>query len=624
MFGFNGKILRIDLSRQESKVEEPDDAFYRKYIGGRNFGLFYLLNETKPGIDPLGPDNILVFATGPATGSPLAGFSRYSVLAKSPLTNGFGEAEAGGFFGTELKFAGFDAIVVNGKSPKPVYVWIKDGNVEIRNAQHLWGLEAKETQEVIREETNDQLVRVALIGPAGENLVRYACIINELHYANGRCGLGAVMGSKNLKAIAVRGNKRTQFKNPEKIREFAQWFSENWQDNPSTVFRSKNGTAGVVQPLNQDGLLPTRNFVKGTFKHAEEISGEKIRESILVDTHGCYACPIRCKLSVKAEKPYETDPSYGGPEYETIGALGSLCEVGNINAISYANQLCNAYGLDTISTGCSIAFAMECFEEKILTQKDTDGLDLRFGNADAMVKLVEMIALRKGIGDVLAEGVKIASKRLGGNAEKYAIHVKGKELPMHEPRGKTGVGLQYALSASGADHMQAAHDPSFASNVDKIKTLGILEPVDRLSLGPEKVRLVKFLEQWWLLLDVVDVCKFTIVPHGCGVFTINQLPEIINAATGWETSLRELLIAADRSINMARVYNIREGFSEKDDMIPERFFEPLQTGPRSGASIPKNEFIEAVKIYYSMAGWDKNGKPEKSKLEELYLDEYHS
>lgn len=624
MFGFNGNILIVDLSKQESSVEELDEAFYRKYVGGRNIGLFYLLNETQPGIDPLGPDNILVFATGPATGSPLAGFSRYSVVAKSPLTNGFGEAEAGGFFGTELKFAGFDAIIVKGKSPKPVYIWVEDENTEIRDASHLWGLKTKETQETIREETNDPMVRVALIGPAGENLVRYACIINELHYANGRCGLGAVMGSKNLKAIAVRGHKRIQFKNPKKIREFAKWFKENWKDNPSTVYRSKHGTAGVVQPLNLDGLLPTRNFIKGTFEYAKEISGEKIRETILVDTEGCYACPIRCKLSVKAEKPYETDPSYGGPEYETIGAFGSLCEVGNINAISYANQLCNAYGLDTISTGCSIAFAMECFEENILTENDTDGMDLRFGNAEAMVKLVEMIALRKGIGDVLAEGVRISSKKFGGNAEKFAIHVKGKELPMHEPRGKTGVGLQYALSASGADHMQAAHDPSFTSNVDNVKTLGILEPVDRLSLGPEKVRLVKSLEHWWLLLDVVDVCKFTIDPHGCGVFRINQLPEIINAATGWETSLRELLLAADRSINMARVFNIREGFSDNDDIIPERFFEPLHTGPRSGASISKNKFVEAVKIYYSMAGWDKKGEPKKSTLQELYLDEYTS
>jgi aldehyde:ferredoxin oxidoreductase len=624
MFGFNGRILIVDLSNNEYKIEEPSEAFYRKYVGGRNFGLYFLLKESQPGIEPLGPENVLIFATGPATGSPLAGFSRYSVVAKSPLTNGFGEAEAGGFFGSELKFAGFDAIIVKGKSSEPVYIWIKDGNIDIRDASHLWGLKAKETQEAIREETNDPLVRVALIGPAGENLVRYACITNELHYANGRCGLGAVMGSKNLKAIAVRGRNEIQFKNPEKIREFARWFGENWKDNSSTVYRSKYGTAGSVTSLNQDGLLPTRNFIKGTFEYAEEISGEKIRETILFGTDGCYACPIRCKLSVKAEKPFETDPSYGGPEYETIGALGSLCEIGDINAVSYANQLCNAYGLDTISTGCSIAFAMECFEENILEEKDTNGLDIRFGNAEAMVKLVEMIALREGIGDVLAEGVRTASKKLGKNSDKFAIHVKGKELPMHEPRGKTGVGLQYALSASGADHMQAAHDPSFVSNVDNVKTLGILEPVDRLNLGPEKVRLLKFLERWWLLLDVVDVCKFTIAPHGCGVFRINQLPEIINAATGWETSLEELLLAVDRSINMARIFNLREGITGKNDTIPERFFEPLQTGPREGARISMNDLNEAVKLYYNMAGWDEKGEQKKSTLQKLYLEEFSS
>jgi aldehyde:ferredoxin oxidoreductase len=622
MFGFHGKILRVDLSKQECKVEEPDEKFYRKYLGGRNFGLYFLLKETKPGTNPLGPNNILVFATGPATGAPLAGFSRYSVVAKSPLTNGFGEAEAGGYFASELKFAGFDAITVKGKSPKPVYIWVQDGNAEIRDASKLWGLKIKETQEAIREEAEDSLVRVALIGPAGENLVRYACIINELHYANGRSGLGAVMGSKKLKAIAVRGNNILQFKNPQKIREYAKWFAENWKANPSTVFRSKVGTAGSVLPLNQDGSLPTRNFIKGTFEHAEKISGEKIRDTILVDTEGCYGCAIRCKLAVKAKQPFETDPSYGGPEYETIGAFGSLCEIDNINAISYANQLCNAYGLDTISTGCNIAFAMECYEEKLLTENDTNGLEIRFGNAEAMVKLVEMIAVREGVGDVLAEGVRTASKKFGKKAEKFAMHVKGKEIPMHEPRGKTGVGLQYALSASGADHMQAAHDSSFEKSVNDVKSLGILEPVDRLILGPEKVRLVKSLERWWLLLDIVDVCKFTITPHPCGVFTINHLPEIINAATGWDTSLQELLLAADRSINMTRLFNLREGFEVKDDTIPERFFKPLRTGPREGARISKRDFKEAIKIYYGMAGWNENGEPKKIRLKELYLDDF--
>jgi aldehyde:ferredoxin oxidoreductase len=622
MYGFNGKILRVDLSKHEYTVVEPVADFYRKYLGGRNFGLYFLLKETEPGFEPLGPDNILVFSTGPATGAPLAGFSRHSVVAKSPLTGGFGEAEAGGFFAPELRFAGFDAIVIKGTSPNPVYLWIQDGKTEIRDASNIWGLKTKETQEAIREEAGDPLVRIALIGPAGENQVKYACIINELHYVNGRSGLGAVMGSKKLKAIAVRGHGKPQYKSPQKIRGFAKWFSENWKKNSSTVFRSKYGTAGSVLPLNQDGLLPTRNFIKGTFEYAEQISGEKIHDTILVNTHGCYACPIRCKLSVKAENPYETDPIYGGPEYETIGAFGSLCEVDNINAISYANQQCNAYGLDTISTGCCIAFAMECIEENILTTKETNGLNIRFGNADAMVKLVEMIAYRKGIGDLLAEGVRKAAEKIGKNAEQFAIHVKGKELPMHEPRGKPGVGVEYALSASGADHMQAAHDPAFKTSVEKVNPLGILEPVDRLSLGDEKVRLVKYLERWWLLLDILDVCKFTILPHGCGVFTINQIPEIINAATGWDTSLQELLLAADRSINMARLFNQREGLTEKEDTLPARFFKPLQTGPRKGSKIKENQLKKAVKKYYQISGWTPQGKPEKTTLHKLYLDEF--
>lgn len=623
MFGFNGKILRVDLSKRETSVERPGEGFYRKYLGGRSFGLYYLLKEMSPGVDPLCPDNVLVFATGPATGVPLAGFSRYSVVAKSPLTNGFGEAEAGGFFGSELKFSGFDAVIVKGKSPVPVYVSVQDGEPEIRDAGSVWGLKTREAQEAIREELGDPLVRAAVIGPAGENLVRYACIINELHYANGRCGLGAVMGSKNLKALAVRGRNRPEYFDPERLREYAAWFAENWKKNASTVHRSRYGTAGVVLPLNSDGVLPTRNFTGGSFRHAEEISGERIRDTILVEMHGCYACPVRCKLSVKAREPYVTDPAYGGPEYETVGAFGSLCEVGDVNAVAFANQLCNAYGLDTISTGCNVAFAMECYENQVLTAEDTDGLELRFGNAGAMVKLVEMIATRKGVGDLLAEGVRAASGRLGEKAAKYALHVKGKEIPMHEPRGKTGVGLQYALSASGADHMQAAHDPSFSGGVDKVRALGVQEPVDALDLGPEKVRLVKALERWWLLLDVVDVCKFTVEPHGCGVFTINQLPGIINAATGWDTSLHELLMAADRSINMTRLLNNREGLGAADDGLPERFYTPLEAGPRKGARIKETEMREAIKLYYEMAGWNKEGQPLRSRLVELYLDDHN-
>ncbi len=619
MFGFNGKVLRVDLDNHKIDVENLEENVYRKYLGGRNLGLHYLMNETNPGIDPLSRENVLVFATGVTTGVPLTGFCRHSVVAKSPLTNSFGEAEAGGFWGAELKFAGYDAVVVKGRSPEPVYLWIHDGEAELREASKVWGLRTLETQQAIRSELGDKLVRIALIGPAGEKLVRYACILNELKYANGRGGLGAVMGSKNLKAIAVRGHKRLEFSDPEKIKEIGKWHAENWPKYGGALSRSRLGTSDGLQATNRDGILPTRNFIKGSFDLAEEISGERMQETILIGTEGCFACSIRCKRIVRGKPPYETDPAYGGPEYETLGAFGSLCEVGDLSAISYANQICNAYGVDTISAGVAIAFTMECFENGILTRDQVGGLEPRFGNTEAMVKLVEMIAKREGFGDILAEGVMRASQRIGHGSDRYAMHTKGKELPMHEPRGKTGLALAYALSPSGADHMQAAHDPVFQSKVENVKPLGLIDPVDRLSLGPEKVRLFKYNQLWWNLLDCLCVCKFVIAPHGAGVFTINHLVEIVNAVTGWNTSLLELMLSSERSIDLARIYNLREGLSEADDRIPSRFFEPLEAGPRSGAKISCSELGEAIKSYYGMMGWDDSGRPEKAKLQDLNI-----
>jgi aldehyde:ferredoxin oxidoreductase len=616
--GYNKKIARIDLTNEKISIEEIDDYIYRMYLGGRGLGAYFLLKELKPRIDPFSPENKLIFATGILTGVPLPGLSKYSVISKSPLTNGFGEAEAGGFFGPELKFAGFDALIIEGKSEKPVYLWINDGKIEIRDANHLWGKTIKEVQEEIRKELNDKLIRIASIGLAGENLVRYACIINELKYVNGRSGLGAVMGSKKLKAIAVRGHGKIKFSNEEKIHEMIKWFSKNWKNFPGSVARNIYGTSIGVMANNKVGMLPTKNFQGGYFDKAEKISGETMKETILIKTEGCYACPIRCKRVVKGKLPYETDPDYGGPEYETIAAFGSLCCIDDINAIALANQMCNAYGLDTISTGCVIAFAMECYENGILTKNDTNELDLKFGNKEAMLKLIEMIAKREGIGDLLAEGVKKAAEKIGKGAEKYAMHVKGKEIPLQEPRGKTGVGLAYALSPSGADHMQHPHDPLFEKESEDFKPLGILKPINSLSLGPEKVRFFVYAHLWWGLFDCLGMCKFPFIPHPAGFIKINQLIEIINAVTGWETSLWELMKASERAINIARCFNIREGFTNNDDNLPERFFEEIKFGPSKGFKINKEEFYKAIKIYYEMMGWDKNtGIPTKAKLDEL-------
>ncbi|MFB0568911.1 MAG: aldehyde ferredoxin oxidoreductase family protein [Nitrososphaeria archaeon] len=586
-----------------------------------DLALYYLLNEMQPGVDPLGPDNKLIFSTSVVTGLPVPGLSRYTVAAKSPQTGTYGEAEAGGYWGPELKFAGFDAIVIEGRSEEPVYLWVHDSDLELRDASHLWGKTTGETQNAVREELGDRLIRLASIGLGGENLVRYACILNELKYANGRSGLGAVMGSKKLKAIAVRGRSRMKVKDRDVIQKLAAWFGKKWRENPASMARHRLGTAGVVLPLNADGTLPTENFKEGTFENAESISGEKMEETILANREGCYACPVRCKRAVRAEGRFATDPRYGGPEYETIAAFGSLCRVDDINAVSKANELCNMHSLDTISTGATIAFAMECYENGLISKKDTRGMELRFGSEDAIVRLTEMIAKREGIGDLLAEGVARAAQKIGGDAQRWALTVKGKEVPMHEPRSKPGVGLAYALSPIGADHLQAVHDPTFSKPSESLKPIGLTEPVDRFSLGAKKVRAFLYLQLWWGLFNMLDLCVFPFIPHPVGNFQAHHVVELVNAATGWNTSIWELMKASERALNMARCFNVREGFKRSDDELPERFFQPLVSGTRSGAKISRDKFDDAVTLYYSMMGWNvETGVPTGKKLEELGLN----
>lgn len=602
------------------KVENPDESVYKNYLGGRGLGAYYLFRELAPKIDPLGQQNIIVFATSVITGIPIAGMSRCSIVSKSPLTGTFGETEAGGFFGAELKAAGFDALILEGCSDVPVYLFIHGGEVDFKDASTIWGKTTKEAQTEIRGQLNNQHVRVAVIGPSGEKLVRYACVLNELRSAHGRGGLGAVMGSKKLKAIAVRGDRKTEFKDPEALLKIAKWMTPHWKELPGTVALSTLGTASLVMPLDALGILPTRNFQGGSFAKAEEVSGEKMAATVLTGTEGCYACPIRCKREVTGKEPYETQPEYGGPEYETIAAFGPLCEVADLGAISKANELCNAYGLDTISTGSSIAFAMECYENGLLTNKDTNGLELRYGNVDAMLQLIDMIAYRRGIGYLLGEGVKRASEKIGKGSDQFALHTKGKELPMHDPRGKAGVGIAYAISPSGADHMQAAHDPVFSKPTRFMEMLGINASVDPHDLGPDKVRAFVYAHLWWGLLDCLGACKFVFLPHNAGVLDPPQLVEMVNSSTGWQMSLWSLMKASERALNIARAFNMREGFTKSDDTLPKRLFEEVQFGRNKGARLDREQFQRALHLYYEMMGWNPNtGAPTTTKLNELDL-----
>jgi aldehyde:ferredoxin oxidoreductase len=617
--GYNGKILRVDLDNESFSVEEPNEISYSRYLGGGTLALYYLLKELKPKSDPLGPENILVFSGSVISGTPAAGLSRFSVAAKSPLTGGFGEAEAGGWWIPELKFAGYDAIVIKGKASKPVYLWIHDGEVEIRDARHLWGKFSKETQEEIRTELGDERIRIASIGPAGEKLVKVACILNELKHANGRTGLGAVMGSKNLKAIAVRGKKKMEVADEEAVKRLTKWLRDTYEEPYFSI--GNLGTSRVTVMLSEQGILPTLNFREGSFAGAEAISGETMSKTILVRRGTCYGCFVRCKREVQVSEPYSVDPIYGGPEYETVAAFGSMCGIDDLKAISWANQLCNAYGLDTISTGSLVSFAMECYEKGILKKGDTGGMDLRFGNVEAMIRLVEMIGRREGLGNILADGFSSAADKFGKGADRFAIHVKGMPLPFHEPRGKAGVGLGYAVSPTGPDHMEYPHDPFWATEagITLLRPLGILEPVDVFDLGPKKVRIFIYLQQYWDLLNSLGVCMFTAKPFGPHTFT--EIVNYVKAVTGWETSLFDLLKVGERHANMARIFNLQEGFTSKDDTLPDRLFNPMEGGTLKGKKIDKEQFSKAIETYYQMMGWDsETGVPRKEKLAELDLD----
>ncbi len=616
--GYHDKILRVNLSNGRIIVERPGQVYFRRYLGGWNIIADVLLREVPPRADPLGPANKLIFAPGVVTGIPLSGSGRNAIGAKSPLTGAFGAAEVGEFWGAELKRAGVDAIIVEGQSPKPVYLWIKDDQAELRDASHLWGLPTKETTEKVHAELSDRLIRLAMIGPGGERLVRYACIMNGTKDAAGRTGLGAVMGSKKLKAIAVRGTQPVPTTNPAKIKELARWMSEGVRKGELAAWAHQYGTGQGLDEMVLTGNLPTRNFRDGNFVTAKQITAESILGAIGIGMEACWACAVRCKKVVRAESPYTIDPTYGGPEYETIAAVGSDCGIDDLHAISKASELCNAYSLDTIATGATIAFAMECFEAGLLTEKDTDGLRLTFGNAAVLAPLIEKIAHREGIGDLLAEGCWRAAQKIGQGAERFAMHVKGQELPMHEPRFKRALAIGYAVSPTGADHCHALHDSGLYKtredctlSSDEFNSWGVLNPIPLESLGAAKVRATYYHTNWKILDNCMGMCLF--VP-----WTPQQKAEIIQATTGWNTTVFELMKVGERALTLARVYNVREGFTPDDDKLPDRFYGPTASGPLANGGVDREILHEAIQKYYAMMGWDaETGVPTQDRLDEL-------
>lgn len=639
-FGYNGKILHVNLSKKVWDVETPPESFYRKYAGGSALGMYYLLRELAPHTDPLSPENILCLSLSVLTGAPISGQSRLMANAKSPLTDAIGDSQSGGYFPAEMKFAGFDAIILRGRAPHPMYLWIKDGQVELRDAHHLWGKTTYETETLLKHELGDPNIEVAQCGPSGEKLARFAAIISMSSRANGRTGMGAVMGSKNLKAVAVRGTKggkSIKWADPKAIIELTKQGPKLIPDNPDMAGLAKYGTASVVAFQNTIGSLPTNNYDSGVFDGWEKISGETMYDTILkgakegkqntIGRDSCYSCSVRCKRVAETEyKGTKVVGHYGGPEYETLSTFGSYCGVDDLDAVALASQMCNEYGVDSISAGATVAFAMDCFEHELISTKDTGGLELRFGNAEAMVEMTrQMLTRSTPFGDLLAEGSARAAEKIGNGAEDLVIAVKKMELPAHMPQAKRSLGLIYAVNPFGADHQSSEHDPMYEEGntsdlyMERLNQLGLYDPPPQKSLGPEKVKYALKTEHFYSALDSFGLCQFVFGPAWT-LYGPGQMVDFIRAATGWNYSLTELMQVGEMRLNMMRAFNAREGIDRKDDTLPKKMFQELKGGATDGVKLDKEEIEHAKDLYYQMSGWDvATGVPSRYKLDELGL-----
>jgi aldehyde:ferredoxin oxidoreductase len=622
--GYNGNILHVDLTEGTLRVEEPDEAFYRKYMGGSAMGMYYILREMPKGADPVGPDNVLTLMTGVTTGAAISGQSRINANAKSPISGGIGDSQSGGFFPAEMKFAGIDGLVIKGKSEKPVYLRIIDGEAELHDAAHLLGKKTGEVEEILKKEIGDQKIEILQHGPAAEKGVIFSSLVSMANRNNGRTGMGLVMASKNLKAVVVRGRKKPTIADSKALIALNRTGPKILPDNPDMPGLAAEGTATVVLFQNTTGTLPTRNYNEGQFEYCEDISGTRMVETILKERDTCYACVVRCKRVVEIkEGAYKVDPKYGGPEYETLGTFGSYCGVNNLAAISLANQMCNEYAVDTIAAGATIAFAIECFEKGVITKEQTGGLELKFGDADAMLKALEMMLNAEGeFGKTLGMGSERAAKVWGNGADEYLITVKGAEAPAHMPQAKRSLGLIYAVNAFGADHQSSEHDPYYEEgvadlNLNRLKLIGLDTPQPGYSLTTEKVRFAYLTQVFYSMLDSVELCQFVYGPAWT-LYGPAETVAMINAVTGWNVTVDELMTVGERRLNLFRIFNAREGLDRKDDKLPKKFFKALGgAGPTAGIALTHEEIESAKDEYYRLAGWTDNGIPTSQTLQRL-------
>ncbi|NPV88140.1 aldehyde ferredoxin oxidoreductase family protein [Coprothermobacteraceae bacterium] len=596
---YAGKILRVNLSTGEIKTEQLDMDLAKKFIGGRGLASKILMDEVDPKVDPLSPENKIIYATGPLSGTNAPTGGRYMVVTKGPLTGTIASSNSGGYFGAELKFAGWDMVIVEGKAEKPVYLSIHDDKVEIKDASHLWGKTVFEVTDVLADEFGDGKARVACIGQAGENLVKFAAIMNDKHRAAGRTGVGAVMGSKNLKAIVVRGSGKPTPANPEFTQVVRQKVEIIRQNGVTGQGLPALGTKVLDNIINQHGAYPTRNFQQTMFEWTHEISGEALVEKkYLTKNRPCFACPIACGRVIALPNGIESE----GPEYEAGWAYGANCGVNDLIAICEANDLCNKYGIDPISAGATIACAMELYEKGYLPKEDLEkGPELRFGSSEAIVYYTKAIALREGLGAKLAEGSKRFAEMYGH--PEFAMHVKGQELPAYDPRGVQGHGLQYATSNRGGCHVRGY--------MISPEVLGVPQKLDPQQLEG-KPEWVKLFQDLTAVIDSAGLCLFTSF-----ALNLDDYRDLINADTGFGYTSEELLKAGERIWNLERLFNLKAGFTKADDTLPKRLLEePVPEGPQKGAV---HQLHALLPLYYKVRGWNEDGVPTQEKLVELGL-----
>ena len=611
MFGYAGRVLYVDLSTGKTHTEKLKEEVAKKYVGGIGLGMKLWLDNSKAGVNPLSPENPLVLALGPLAGTMFpTGGNGHAFISKSPATNGVGEAVSHGTFGTELKRAGYDAVVLSGKAEKPVYLWIDDNTVKLRDANTLWGKSPIETQAAIRDEIGDYYIRVASIGLAGEKLSKIANIINDTSRAAGRTGLGAVMGSKNLKAIAVRGTCDVAVAKPEEFMEMVEEFHERMKGPAAEKYRTFGSVENLL--INNDLFcLPTRNFNAAHFENAAKISGEVLNEHFIAKIIGCNSCAMRCE-----HEAIIREGSYTGTmariEYDNLWALGPNCGVDEPNFIIKAAERCNYYGLDAQSTGVTISFVMDCHEKGILTHEQLDGLDAHFGNANALVNLIGKIGKREGIGDMLADGVKVAAEKIGKDSMDLAMQIKGLELTGYDLRCMKTAALGSAVSFRGADHNRSgAH------------TLDLKGKVDRLKAEKGRGKLVKDLEDIFNVIDSLIICKNAKTSL---YEELAEMAKLYSLTTGFEVSAEDMGIAGERIQAIAKLINIREGLSRKDDTLPWKVMhQPIQEdGASKDAVVNQDELNLLLDDYYQARGWNNQGVPTKAKLEALGLEKYSS